>query len=295
MVGATGLQGSAVTRRLIEEGWRVRALTRKPDGRPARALAAIGAEIVRVDASHALSLVGAFQGVHGVFSVQNHHISGYAGEITQGKNVADAVRRAGVAHLVYGSAGTGSPGTGVGSWETKFEVIDHMRSLDLSITVLRPMAFMELMTESKFYPAASTWHVMPTLMRGSRPVGWLAVEDHAAMVAKAFSDPDRFIGRELALTSDVRSIDECREIWREVTGKSPRRLPMPVWLFERFVGKDETTMWRWLRTNEIDLDTQPTRALLPEALTVRTWLERKQEKPQVGRRPGGERRPAERE
>jgi hypothetical protein len=51
---------------------------------------------------------------------------------------------------------------------------------------------------------------------------------------------------------------------------------MPRWLFERFAGTDETTMWRWLGANEVDFDTAPTLALHPEALTVREWLERKQ-------------------
>ena len=44
------------------------------------------------------------------------------------------------------------------------------------------------------------------------------------------------------------------------------------WLFERFSGTDETTMWRWLRDNHVDLDTGPTLDLLPEARTVRAWL-----------------------
>ncbi len=143
------------------------------------------------------------------------------------------------------------------------------------MTILRPMAFMELMTERKFFPPASTWHLMPKLMGATRPVGWLRVEDLAAIVAMAFGDPARFIGGDLPLTSDVQSIDDCRAIWREVTGKPPRRFPMPRWLFERFVGTDETTMWRWLRANEIDLDTAPTLAIHPEALTVREWLRRK--------------------
>jgi len=51
---------------------------------------------------------------------------------------------------------------------------------------------------------------------------------------------------------------------------------MPRWLFERFVGTDETTMWRWLGANKVDFDTRPTLAIHPGALTVREWLERKQ-------------------
>ncbi len=285
VVGATGLQGGAVTRRLLQDHWPVRALTRNPEAKQARALARLGAEVVQADTSDPASLERAFDGVHGVFSVQNHHISGYEGEVQQGKHVADAANRGGVAHVVYSAAGIGVVGTGIGSWETKVAVAAHLRALELPVTILRPMAFMELMTERKFFPPASVWHLMPKLMGPGRPVGWLAVEDLAAITAKAFGDPARFIGADLPLTSDVQSIDDCRAIWREVTGKPPRRFPMPLWMFERFVGTDETTMWRWLRANKIDLDTAPTLAIHPEALTVREWL-RQKKATGVPRRPG---------
>jgi uncharacterized protein YbjT (DUF2867 family) len=92
-------------------------------------------------------------GVHGVFSVQNHHLSGYEGEVRQGKQVAEVAKRVGVAQLVYSGAGPGVQGSGVGSWETKLEVAAYLRALDLPATVLHPTAFMELMTERKVLPA----------------------------------------------------------------------------------------------------------------------------------------------
>jgi len=272
VVGATGLQGRAVSRRLLEQGWQVRALTRKPDGEAARALAGLGAEVAKADSADGASLERGFAGAHGVYSVQNHHISGYDGEVAQGKNVADAAAGAGAGHLVYASAGTGDRDTGIGSWDVKFAVIDHMRQLDVPLTVLRPMAFMELMTAKKFYPPASVWHVMPKLMGEDRPVGWISVDDVAVIAEKAFADPVAYAGRELSLASDVQSVKECRNIWGDVTGKAPRRFPMPVWLFERFSGTDETTMWRWLRGNHVDLDTGPTFQAHPDARTVRAWL-----------------------
>jgi hypothetical protein len=143
-------------------------------------------------------------------------------------------------------------------------------------TVRYPTAFMELMTERRFFPPASVWHLMPKLMGPGRPVGWLTVEDLAVITATAFSDPDHFIGREVMLASDVQSIEACRATWRGVTGRPPRRFPMPRWLFERFAGTDETTMWRWLGGNKVDFDTGPTLAIHPGALTVREWLGRKQ-------------------
>jgi len=208
VTGATGLQGGAVTRHLLEEGWRVRALTRAPGRKRARSIAALGAEVVRADMDDPASLERAFDGVSGVFGVQNHHISGYDGELAQGRTVTDAALRMGVRHVVYAAAGVGRPGTGIGSWDIKEQIIRYMRGRDLPVTILRPMAFMELMTASKFFPAASPWHVMPELMGAGRPVGWLAVDDLAVIALKVFGDRDRFVGRDLMLAADVLSISD---------------------------------------------------------------------------------------
>jgi hypothetical protein len=136
------------------------------------------------------------------------------------------------------------------------------------------MAFMELMTEKKFFPAAAAWRVMPAVMGWSRSLPWVCMDDLGAIAAKAFADPGRFIGQELVLASDVQSLGQCRDIYREVMGRGPRRYLMPAWLFARFgfVGRDLMTMWQWLRTGDIDLDVVPTRAIHPEAVTVRAWL-----------------------
>jgi hypothetical protein len=135
---------------------------------------------------------------------------------------------------------------------------------------------MELMTDKKFFPAIAAWHVMPRMMGASRPVGWLCTDDLGAIVTQVFAAPQQFVGKDLALASDVQSLSECRSLYREVMGTSPPQFPMPIWLFQRFgfVGRDLTTMWRWLRTGEVDLDTVPTRAIHPDALTVRAWLSR---------------------
>jgi uncharacterized protein YbjT (DUF2867 family) len=274
VTGATGLQGGAVTRCLLRDGWHVRGLTRNAASKQAQALAALGVDVVQGDMADAASLRPVLEGAYGVYSVQNPFIGGPEQEIRQGKNVADVANDAGVEHLVYGSAGTGEKGTGIPSWETKLQIEDHMKALDLPLTILRPTAFMEVMTHRKFFPAIGAWQVMPKLMGSSRRLPWLCTDDLGAIAAKAFADPHSFVGTDLTLVSDVQSLDECRSICREVTGRNPRRLPMPVWLFQRFgfAGKDLTTMWRWLRTGDVDLETAPTRQVHPDALTVRGWL-----------------------
>lgn len=128
VTGATGRQGSAVTRALLPAGWRVRAMTRDPAQVKAAALAAEGAELVRADMEDGASLDRAFAGANRVYSVQNFMTSGVDGEVRQGRLVGEAAGRAGIRHLVYGSAGTGERGTGVGSFESKLDVEDTSRS-----------------------------------------------------------------------------------------------------------------------------------------------------------------------
>jgi uncharacterized protein YbjT (DUF2867 family) len=278
VTGATGRSGGAVARHLLADGWRVRALTRTPESAPAQALAALGADVVGADMTDPTALASAFRDVHGVYSVQNPWGIGRDAEVVQGTNVAEAAEASGVQHLVYGSAGTGVPGTGVGPWESKATVAAHIRRLGIPLTVLRPTAFMELMTDKGYYPPVSTWHVMPKLMGEDRPVPWLCVDDLGAIAAQAFASPHEFVGKDLALAADLRSIAECREVWRRVAGRAPRPFPMPVWMFERFVGRDLPTMWRWLRTEEVDADPAETRRLLPTAATVEEWVVRQAKK-----------------
>ena len=80
--------------------------------------------------------------------------------------------------VVYGAAGVGQQVTGVGSWDSKLAVAQHFRDIGLRLTVLRPMAFMELMTDKGYYPSVGVWHMMPKLMAppgrwgGCAPTTW---------------------------------------------------------------------------------------------------------------------------
>lgn len=289
VTGATGLQGGAVSRHLLRQGWRVRGLTRNPTSKRAQALAAAGADVVQGDMDDIATLRPLFDWAYGVYSVQNPMISGSDAEVRQGRHVADAAKGSGVHHLVYASAGIGRSGTGVPSWETKAQVEAYIRALGLPVTILRPMAFMELMTEKKFAPAVAAWSVMPALVGPTRKLGWLCTDDLGAIVAKVFDASQHFVGKELALASDVQSLEQCRMIYREVMGRNPPRVPMPTWLFKRFgfVGQDLTAMWRWLGTETIALDTGPTRALHPEALSVRAWLRSKKQAAKHGQARAG--------
>src|SRR6516164_7279199 len=90
--GATGRQGGARLKYLLRDGWRIRALTRNPQGRAAQELSNSGVEVVQGDMEDLESLRRAMKGVHGVYSVQDFSTVGARREVQQGKNMADAAR-----------------------------------------------------------------------------------------------------------------------------------------------------------------------------------------------------------
>ena len=107
ITGATGKQGGATLRHLAKRGgFKLRAMTRKPDSDAAKAVAALGAELVAGDFNDAASLERAMTGVWGVFAVQNTWEAGVEGEEEQGKRVAKIARDKGVQHFVYTSVGS---------------------------------------------------------------------------------------------------------------------------------------------------------------------------------------------
>ena len=102
VVGATGAQGGGLARAILADAsgaFSLRALTRKPEGNAATALAAAGAEIVAADLDDEASLRRAFEGAHGVFCVTNfwEHFSPVR-EMAQAKAMATAAKAAGVRH-----------------------------------------------------------------------------------------------------------------------------------------------------------------------------------------------------
>jgi len=142
VTGATGRQGGAVIRRMLPKGWKLRALTRHPGHAAAQDLARQGIEVVQGDLEDPTSLERALRGAYGVYSVQDFWAVGAAREVQQGKNLADAAKKASVAHFVYSSV-VGGAKLRHRSLAEQMGNRNHIRQLGLPATILRPVAFME--------------------------------------------------------------------------------------------------------------------------------------------------------
>jgi uncharacterized protein YbjT (DUF2867 family) len=269
VTGATGKQGGAVARSLLDRGFRIRALTRNLQKPEAQALADRGAEVVQGDMEDRSAMERALEGAYGVFSVQNYWETGYDGEVQQGKTVADAAKAAGVEHLVYSSVGSAHRQTGLSHFESKWEGENHVRELDLRYTILRPVSFMQ------------NWEMMRGMILGGtlaqpldpdKPLQQVAVEDIGVFAPIASENPDRWIGREVDLAGDEPTMLEIAETFGRVIGREVSYYQVPWDQFEEQMGEEITVMYRWFNDMGYEADIAALQQEYPELTTFERYL-----------------------
>ena len=251
VIGATGQQGGAVARHLLEKGFGVRALARDLQKPRARALAESGSELVQGDLDDHASVERALYGTYGVFSMQNFFQAGYDGEIRQGIALADLAKTAGVEHFVYSSVGSAYRNTGISHFETKRLIEEHIRNLDLPYTILRPVFFMhnwEGMRERIFEG------VLEGPLDPGKPLQQLAVDDLGAFAAMAFVDPERWIGREVDIAGDELAMSETARIFGQVIGREVRYAQIPWDKFRQTAGNEISRMYEWFDEEGYEAD-----------------------------------------
>ena len=238
--GATGQQGGAVARALRARGREVRAFVRDPKSGKARALEAEGMTLAVGDLYDHASLDRAMEGIRGVFSVQASSPSGILTdeqEVIQGKAVADRAVAAGVGHLVYSSVGAAGKGpTGMGHFDSKSQIEDHIRNLPIAATITRPASFMEMM----MLPGMGlNTGEFTFFMRPEQSMQMIALQDLGRINAEILCNPERFAGQSLELVSQDVTGNDLRFAFTRAAGRSIgyRRFSDELLSSNAFLGK----------------------------------------------------------
>jgi uncharacterized protein YbjT (DUF2867 family) len=234
VIGATGNQGGATARALLDRGVAVRALVRDTRSDKARALQERGAELVIGDLDDAASLVAAAEGADGVFSIPYPDVTDLAGdaEVIRGRNVVEAARKAGVAQVVHSSvSGAGEfhrtqPGWAEGRWdqhywESKAAIDEAVRTGGFERwTVLKPATFMENLTGWSYLFGDWSSGTIITGFAADTRIPWIAVDDIGEAAAIAFTEPGRLDGMDVELAGEMLTMTETAAILSEVTGRT---------------------------------------------------------------------------
>ncbi|WNI20830.1 NmrA/HSCARG family protein [Streptomyces sp. ITFR-16] len=270
VTGATGQQGGATARALLSRGWNVHALVRDPGKPAARELKEAGAALVRGDLDDAASMDAALNGAYGVFSVQSiEGPDGEAGEVRQGKAVADAAARAGVSHFVYSSVdGAGNPGR-VAHFASKGEVERHIAALGLPATILRPTFFITNFEHVGPRPQDGEL-VLALALEPRTKLQMITPGDIGAFAADAFDDPAGYLGRTLEIASDELTGPEMAEVFARAAGRPVRFHSQPIEQIRAY-SEEMAAMFDWFNTVGFRADVATLRADHPELITLATW------------------------
>jgi uncharacterized protein YbjT (DUF2867 family) len=236
VTGATGRQGGATARALLAAGVPVRALVRDPATERAKAVEALGAELVTGDLHDRDSVIKAAQGVRAVFSVQMPAATAdgfdFAGEVAQAVNLIEGAQAAGVPQFVHTSVSgagqhTQTPGWAEGRWASmeptlgaKSTIQDRVREAGFPHwTLLKPAFFMEnfLPSMAFLFPRGIEGGLVSVLKPGTR-LSLVAVDDIGRAAAAAIAAPERYDGIALELASDYLSMTEIAEILSRALG-----------------------------------------------------------------------------
>ncbi|GAA4513842.1 NmrA/HSCARG family protein [Actinoallomurus oryzae] len=236
VTGATGRQGGATARALRAAGVPVRALVRDPGTDAAKAVEALGAELVTGDLHDRDSVIRAAEGVRAVFSVQMPAMTGdgfdFDGEIAQGVNLIEGAKAAGVPQFVHTSvSGAGRqteiPGWAEGRWSAlepplgaKTTIQNRLREAGFPRwTLLKPAFFMEnfLPSMAFLFPRGIEGGLV-SLLKPETRLSLVAAEDIGRAAAAAIAEPERFDRVELELASDYLSMAEIAEVLSRVLG-----------------------------------------------------------------------------
>lgn len=224
IVGATGLLGGEICRRLRAANKSVRALVRSTaDKAKIENLKSLGVELVSGDLKDRASLDKACQGISAVISSANSVLSRQAGDSIQTvdlegqKNLISAAREAGVDHFIFVSLSSNldidCPLT-----RAKRAVEEHLRQSGLGFTILLPAAFMEIWLSPAVgfdFPNAKA----RVFGSGQSKISFISFADVAQFAALALDHPQAQNATIELGGPEALSYSEIIAIFEELTGR----------------------------------------------------------------------------
>ncbi|KAI0954611.1 hypothetical protein AcW1_006447 [Taiwanofungus camphoratus] len=241
VIGATGCQGLAVIDRLLEpcedgspSPYAIRALTRDPEGKRAKELAAKGVECMKGFFDNEDSVAAALQGVYGAWVNTDGFTVGEQKELWAGVRIFELAKHSKVKHYVWSNLdyalklGNWDPRYQVGHYDGKGRVAEWMQpqpsivsDTDMSWTVVTSAPYMEMLFHSMFGPLnrrEDGTAVFATPI-GPGHIPMIAASDLGFFARYTFDNRALTSGVELKVGSDWVGWDYLVDTFRKVTGQ----------------------------------------------------------------------------
>ncbi|MEH0845559.1 NmrA/HSCARG family protein [Micromonospora sp. CPCC 205711] len=278
VTGATGAQGGATARALLQDGHQVLALTRRPDSPAAIALRRLGAQVRYADFTDSSSLDTALAGATALFAVTTPFGTDVEQEVRDGLELLDAAARARLRHVVLTSAANADRDTGIPHFDSKHRIERHLATLGVPWTVIAPAAFMDQYAE-EWTLRGLREGVYDRPMPAEIPLALIPTVDIGTFAALVLARPHEFAGRRIDIASDRRSGHEIATTLGAACGRDLRYVEYPTDRIEAY-SPDLAAMFRYFTTVGLDVDVAGLRRdypgvgwhTLPEWVDGRSWV-----------------------
>ncbi|HET9862550.1 MAG TPA: NmrA/HSCARG family protein [Steroidobacteraceae bacterium] len=297
--GATGAQGGGLARALLadpERHFAVRAVTRRPEGAAARALAQAGAQVVLADLDDSASVLRALEGAYGAYLVTNfwEYLSAEK-ELTQAHTLAAASAQAGIRHAIwstledtrdfFAAQGSRMPVLerrfNVPHFDAKGEAHRFFAQQRVPVTYLYTSGYWENLIHFGMGPQRQAdGSLAVTFPTGGARIPWVAAEDIGIAAREIFLRGDALLYEAIGIAGEHLTGWELAAqlgaalgepvFFNSITPDAFRALGFP--------GAGEMgNMWQFKRDFEAAYcarrDLKRARALHPEIANFATWLD----------------------
>jgi uncharacterized protein YbjT (DUF2867 family) len=278
-----------------------RALTRDPGSEKSRALAALGAEVVKADVDDLESLKRAFSGAYGAYCVTFFwaHLSGER-ETAEGRTMARAAKDAGLQHVIWSTFEDTRKSIPLSdnrmpTLQGKYKVAHFDAKADADA------AFTELGVPTTFLLTSFYWENLIYFGSGPKkgPDGKLAItfplgdkklpsmssEDIGKCAYGIFKRGKEFIGKTVGIAGEHLTGAQMAAALSKALGQEVRYNDVPPDVFRGFgfPGADDTgNMFQFKRDFNAAYcaarSVEFSRSLNPELQTFAQWLERNKDR-----------------
>lgn len=270
VTGATGQQGGALARLLLQKKHKVYALTRNAHSPAAQDLQHKGANIIKGDLDDSDSLNHAINNVESIFLMGTPFEDGIEGEIRRGKLMVDIAKDKWIEHLVYSSVANADKNTGIPHFESKYKVEQHIKNLQIPYTVIGPTFFMENLLGQGLRQGQLALPLAPSTI-----LQQTALENIAEFSALVLERRDPFLGKRIDIASDEVTGEQISKILSNESGIDIRYVQIPL---DRVYqsNEDMARMYEWYEKVGTGVDISKLHQEYPDVnwMTFDKWAEK---------------------
>ncbi len=298
VVGATGAQGGGLVRAIQNESggsFVARALTRDPGSDKARALAALGADVIAADLDDPASLRRAFDGAYGAFCVTFFwdHFSPER-EVAQATAMAEAARDCGLQHVIWSTLEDTRRWVGldddrmptlmdrykVPHFDAKGQADQVFRDLGVPTTFLLTSFYWDNLISFGMGPKPGPdGQLVFTLPMGEAKLPGIVAEDIGRCALGIFKRGEEMTGQTVGIAGEHLTGAEMTSALARALGRPVRYNSVTPEAFRGFGfpgAEDLGNMFQFKRDFEADFcgarDPRVARGLNPALQTFESWL-----------------------